>query len=140
MEYPPTKYSFIRYQLPFVLWAVLIFVSSSIPGRNIPKINFPNADKVVHFAIFMVFCALTDRAIRFQNRIPFFSKHHLILSVVITVVYGLIDEGHQLFVPNRDANLMDLAADAVGASLYVVLFWSWSYFRKAILQGLPDEH
>ncbi len=140
MEHPPIRYSFIRYQLPFILWATLIFVSSSIPGRSIPKINFPNADKIVHFIIFMVFCALTDRAIRFQSRVPLLAKYHLVFSVAVTVIYGMIDEGHQLFVPNRDPSLADLAADAVGASLYVGLFWIWSVVRRPKTSGLSGEN
>ena len=139
MAHSPRTYSFNHYQLPFLLWAILIFVSSSIPGRIIPTINFPNADKIVHFIIFMVFCALTDRAIRFQDRFPLLAKYHLIFSVVITVFYGIIDEGHQLFVPNRDASLADLSADAVGASLYVGLFWIWHFARKTEVSSDSDE-
>lgn len=139
MEYPHTKYGFTRYQLPFILWATFIFISSSIPGRSIPKINFPNADKIVHFIIFMVFCALTDRAIKFQGWFPLLAKYHLIFSVVVTVLYGIIDEGHQLFVPNRDASLADLAADAVGALLYVGSFWIWSFAREPKTPNLTDE-
>jgi len=140
MAHPSARYSFTRYQLPFILWATLIFISSSIPGRSIPKINFPNADKIVHFFIFMMFCALTDRAIRFQSRVPFLAKYHLALSVAVTVIYGILDEGHQLFVPNRDASLADLAADAVGASLYVGLVLIWSLARKTKTPSVSDEH
>ena len=140
MEHPTAKYSFTRYQLPFLLWAVLIFVSSSIPGRSIPKIDFPNADKIVHFFIFLVFCALTDRAIKFQGRIPLLATYHLVFSVVVTVLYGIMDEGHQLFVPNRDASLMDLAADAVGAILYVGLFWIWYVARRPKTTTLSGEN
>lgn len=126
MTQSSTTYSIVRYQLPFALWAALIFLTSSIPGRSIPKIDIPYADKVVHFVIFLVFCALTDRAIRFQGRFPILSRYHLVFSVIITIAYGVLDEGHQLFVPNRDASLRDLAADAVGAALYVLLFLALS--------------
>lgn len=131
MQDTPT-YRFVRYQLPFILWAAVIFASSSIPGRNIPKISIPNADKIAHFLIFMVFCALTDRAIKFQDRFPLLAKHHLVFSVLITITYGVIDEGHQLFVPNRDASLNDLAADGIGALLYVgaALLWTRVQRRK----------
>ena len=131
MEQSPTSKSFVRYQLPFVLWAIAIFISSSIPGNDLPDIGILNADKVAHFLIFFIFCALTHRAIKFQSRYPFLARHDLIFSIIITVTYGVIDEGHQIFVPSRDSNLRDLAADALGAFLYVAAIWIWSRLELA---------
>ena len=45
----------------------------------------------------------------------------LFLSAVVTVVYGFSDEFHQLYVPGRSADMYDLAADAAGALLFVLL-------------------
>jgi VanZ family protein len=45
------------------------------------------------------------------------------LAVIwITVGLGLIDELHQLFVPDRQGDVRDLGADALGAVLGVVLY------------------
>lgn len=123
MTETPVRYSVIRYQLPAVLWALIIFVSSSIPSRNLPKFAFLIPDEAFHFVIYFVFCALTDRAIKFQAHIKFLSRNHLLLSLCLTVVYGLIDEAHQYFVPGRDANLIDLLTDFLGAATYVGIAW-----------------
>jgi VanZ family protein len=125
MEQSQSGYSIARYQLPFILWAVAIFISSSIPGSDIPDIGIPNGDKIAHFVIFFVFCALTHRAIKFQMHYPFLARHDLIFSVLITIAYGVIDEAHQIFVPSRDSSLKDLVADALGAILYVSVVWAW---------------
>ena len=39
------------------------------------------------------------------------------VCLLLSVLYGGIDEFHQSFVPGRDPSLHDLAADAVGAAL-----------------------
>jgi VanZ family protein len=131
MDQSQTNHSFARYQLPFILWAIVIFISSSIPGNDLPNIGILNADKIAHFLIFFLFCAFTHRAIKFQDRYPFLARHDLIFSIIITITYGVIDEAHQIFVPSRDSNLRDLAADALGAFLYVGVIWLWSKLHVA---------
>ena len=128
------KSPFVRYQLPVILWALLIFISSSIPGDDFPEINVPMADKIVHFFIFFVFCALTHRAVKHQTRFPFFARHHLLASVLLTVVYGMIDEAHQIFVPIRSPSVRDLLADALGASLYVAVIWLQTRVRSSSME------
>ncbi|MBI4535110.1 MAG: VanZ family protein [Ignavibacteriae bacterium] len=115
--------SFTRYQLPVLLWALIIFVTSSIPSDELPKLDIFRFDKLIHSVVFFVFCALTHRAIRFQDKLPRLAKHQLVFSVVITVIYGLLDEIHQYFVPGRQSSVIDLSADALGGLLYVGLVW-----------------
>jgi len=43
-----------------------------------------------------------------------------LLAVLASTVYGVTDEVHQRFVPGRTADLLDLAADAVGATIAAV--------------------
>jgi VanZ family protein len=123
------SHGFMRYQLPAVLWAAIIFVSSSLPSASLPKITILHVDKVAHFVIFSLFCVLTHRAIRFQNRIPLLSRHALFFSVLITILYGAIDETHQFFVPGRVPSWLDLSADAASAFLYAGAFWLWTWVR-----------
>ena len=53
----------------------------------------------------------------------------LVQAASIAVAYGVTDEWHQSFVPGRDADLWDVVADALGATLAIgavgVLAW-WS--------------
>lgn len=39
------------------------------------------------------------------------------LAVLIAFLFGISDEVHQYFVPNRSADVMDVVADVVGATL-----------------------
>ena len=45
-----------------------------------------------------------------------------VAAVWITIGLGLVDELHQLFVPGRTGDVLDLAADGVGAVLGVTLY------------------
>ena len=41
----------------------------------------------------------------------------LALILGVPLLYGIVDEWHQSFVPGRDASLRDVVADAVGAAV-----------------------
>lgn len=62
------------------------------------------------------------------------------LVVVLVVLYGLLDEFHQYFVPGRTVDIYDALADAAGA-----LLGAWSmYFLVRVLASrttaLPPVH
>ena len=46
-----------------------------------------------------------------------------LLAWTLAVAYGLTDEFHQSFVPDRNGRLDDVLVDAVGAALGVVIGW-----------------
>jgi VanZ family protein len=48
----------------------------------------------------------------------------------IAVVYGMSDELHQSFVPNRHAEWRDLRADAIGAFAAAAGVWLWGIIRR----------
>jgi VanZ family protein len=54
-----------------------------------------------------------------------------LLSVLSAGVYGISDEIHQYFVPGRSADVMDVAADFIGAALGVLLYMCFIIKRTA---------
>jgi VanZ family protein len=103
-----------------LVYAGTIFMLSSIPGKDLPSIRV--SDKLLHTVEFGGFALLLYRALRVLA--PTQSRHFIaLISVVITVCYGVVDEAHQLLVAQRVADLADLAADGLGAGLAV---WGWS--------------
>ena len=46
------KYPFIAYRLPAILFAIVIFIMSAIPGDELPELPFVSFDQVVHCLIF----------------------------------------------------------------------------------------
>ncbi len=113
------RHGFVYDQLPAILWALAIFVASSIQDITIPDLGFVASDKVVHLVIYLVLCGLIYRALKYQGKFHHLSQWSLVFSWVLTVAFGVTDELHQLFVTNRNASVYDLVADAVGAALFV---------------------
>lgn len=113
--------NFIRYQLPVLLWAALIFWLSSL--RTLPHFNTPfiAEDKLAHMTIFFVFCWFSRRALYFQTVSVFLRRWSYIGAFLLTCAYGYFDEVHQLYVPGRSYDYFDLLADASGALCFVVL-------------------
>jgi VanZ family protein len=91
----------------------LIFVLSSLQLQA-PQVNeVPFKDKGLHFVEYAVLGFLVVHAgLRTW-------PHHGVLraasvGVLIAVAWGVLDELHQAFVPQRQADAMDLAADVLG--------------------------
>ena len=110
----------LKYWVPVILYAVLIFIISSIPQppQGLPSI--PYLDKVLHLIEYSIFGFLLYRAfINSDNK--FLVKYCIFFSILTAVCYGLSDEYHQLFVPTREFDLYDLLFDGIGASISVMI-------------------
>lgn len=119
---------FVRYQLPFLLWLLLIFVLSAIP--NVPSVKFPvSPDKVAHAGIYFVLCLLSRRAFFHQQKISWLRGHSVLLALALTVLYGVIDEIHQVYVPGRTPDVYDALADAFGGLMSAGWIWFSSLRR-----------
>jgi hypothetical protein len=108
---------------PLIIWSLIIFISSSIPGYALPDISIWSWDKWVHVAIFglMALCAL----IGFESAAVYRGKSRtwvILWSLMYCVVYGASDEWHQWFVPNRSCELLDFYADLVGIGAIHALY------------------
>ncbi len=107
--------------VPVVLYCLLIFGLSSVP--DVPSLPGGLSDKTGHVLLYAGLGFLVARALGGGRR-------HLslwlgVVTVLAVTAYGLSDETHQLFVPNRHFDLKDLAADLVGASAGTAAQWLW---------------
>lgn len=123
--------STLRYWGPVGLYAALIFGGSSIsnPPESIASVLKEISDKALHLAEYSILGALTYRACRHAAG-TWAARHAVIVAVVGCGVYGLSDEVHQLFVPFRQGDSLDLVADTAGA-LLGALTWRWAEWRNA---------
>jgi VanZ family protein len=105
---------------PPAAWAALLFTASSLPLRS-GGVLFPHADTLVHGLEYAVLGFLTARALRIAR--PAWSRRDVALAAgLLGAAYGLTDEAHQAFVPERSPEWSDLAADAAGSLLGAGLF------------------
>jgi VanZ family protein len=98
-----------------VAWAAVIFVLSSIPGRAIPAVAIVNFDKIAHTGVYFVFGALCFLALpKSPSRT---ASTYVLWAGALATLYGVSDEIHQLFVPGRSSEVLDVVADCVGGFL-----------------------
>ncbi len=127
-----TPVRFLKYHLPFWFWAVLIFITSSIPGDKLPDKTFELSDKVIHFFVYLILYVTASYSFYKQNKFGLIKKHFYSAGLILALLYGISDEFHQYFVPKRSCDLLDLFADAAGAAAGMLVVYFTFYKRKII--------
>jgi VanZ family protein len=134
---------FLSRYLPLVAWLALISYASSdsFSAGNTSRIIgplvlwlFPNTSaetlatihlitrKLAHFTEYAILAFLAARAFR-TSRNPAISRHWFLISATLIVVYALIDEYHQSFVPSRTGTVYDSFIDIAGGLIALVFVW-----------------
>ena len=109
---------------PVVLHMALIFGLSSIAyPPDVSDAGIENLDKYVHVLLYGALSALFIRA-RSGGWSQSITLGAAISAVIFATAYGVTDELHQLFVPPRQMDALDLVADAVGAALAAALLYA----------------
>lgn len=100
----------LSYWILVILYVILIFYLSSGPVT----VDLPGSDKLYHMAEYGILSFLLYNALSssFKRERPW---KIVLLAIILTVLYGISDEFHQLFVPSRSADVYDVVADASGA-------------------------
>ncbi|HSM91322.1 MAG TPA: VanZ family protein, partial [Anaeromyxobacteraceae bacterium] len=75
-------------------------------------VHVPHLDKVLHAGAYGVLAALAARGLL---ALGWTARRTLGIALVAASLYGVTDELHQAFVPGRDADPLDWAADTAGA-------------------------
>jgi VanZ family protein len=53
-----------------------------------------------------------------------------LVAIAISSLYGVTDEYHQVFVPGRTFDVLDMAADAFGSVVGAGAMWAWSIINR----------
>jgi VanZ family protein len=126
---------FLSRYLPLVIWLAFISYASSdsFNASNTSRIIgplvlwlFPNTSpesmatihlvtrKIAHFSEYAILGFLAARAFRPYPR-------WFLISAVLIVIYALLDEYHQSFVPSRTASVFDSLIDMTGGITALIL-------------------
>ena len=89
-----------------------IFAASSVPGSQLPGTLW---DKLVHLVVYGVLGLFFLLPLA-GGRLSGVSLRSCASAVVLALIYGISDEVHQAFTPDRTPDVMDVVADTVGAA------------------------
>ncbi|RXR20629.1 hypothetical protein EQG63_01470 [Flavobacterium amnicola] len=107
-------------------WTLLILFLSFKNPSNIPNIDIPNIDKVVHFMFYFVFVFLWYRYLYFLKKTK---TIYVFILVVIAILLGiLIEFGQECFTLTRQADFFDVVANSLGS--IVGVFMSFILMNK----------
>jgi VanZ family protein len=110
---------FLKFWLPVILWAGIIFWLSSIPDLESGLKQDFILRKIAHILEFAFLTFLLLRAISAEVVLP---KRIVIYAVIFALFYALTDEYHQSFVLGRQCSLKDVGIDSIGI-LITGLVW-----------------
>lgn len=118
----------VPWSIALALYCLAIFAASSMsrpPGLE--EVSRHLSDKLIHAAAFFGMAILAIQAARARWPARTLSAH-LAAGVLFTVLFGVSDEVHQLFTPGRAAEVLDVAADAIGACVAALMIYALSRF------------
>ncbi len=100
--------------------------------------SFYMSDKLLHGIEYAVFGALVFHALQDSPQPIERGGKVIILSILIVILYGISDEFHQSYVPNRDASVYDLIADVVGGGIgiYAMVLLKRRWSRRNQIAGV----
>jgi VanZ family protein len=120
---------------PAVAWAAVIFGLSAQPGLKISSdasVDGP-ARHVAHGFVYTVLTVLIVHGLGQLGR-PLTLRTALIAGA-LGVGYGVTDELHQTFVPDRTGQAIDVGYDAIGVGVGLGIAWAWGRLRTTSRTG-----
>ncbi len=108
------------YWVPTVLWMGVIYFLSTLPESATPGRGIIS-DKVCHAGEYFILAFLILFALQRTTQFRFSTSFWIIFAWV--AVYGLSDEIHQLYVPTRHFDVLDLLADVGGMAVLFFILW-----------------
>jgi len=110
------------------IWLALIWIVSSVPANSLPKLDTFNLDTLAHLAVYLVFGLLLFA----NHRRGLFNRYSRQQLLMAAVILAALDEAHQVFIPNRQVSVIDLAANIGGLAL--------AYFISRCVQRRHDRN
>ena len=117
--------------IPLIIYWLIILIGTTIPADAFVDV-FELSDKVEHFIAYFGLAVLLGLNLHFQEKWEKISLYYIVATLVICLTYGVFDELHQLFVPNRMAEFGDWVADSLGT---ITGLFAVSVFLQKIMKN-----
>ena len=110
---------------------LVVLVATLIPGSAVPSVGISHIDLLAHMLLFAAWSAAVSLDIGFLAARPW-------LMFGLALVFAVVTETLQLASPGRAFDLLDVAADAAGAGLGILLAAEWRRHRSSAM-ALPGH-
>jgi len=104
-----------------LLIAIEIFCLSSLPGGSLNIVGNVWLSRAYHFVVFFTFSFFLFMSIKSEKEIK---MEQILLVLMISSLYAITDEIHQIFTPFRNCTFVDFMTDLTGINLatFISLF------------------
>lgn len=115
---------FLRHNLFWVIWTVIILFLSLTPGNEIPVFNWKIVpfDVIVHLAVYAVLSHSMLVGFNKQRDFSYLRKKATIIVIGVTALLGLLLELMQIAVEGRYFDVKDIIANTLGVLIGVLAF------------------
>jgi VanZ family protein len=123
----------VFYYFPAILWMVLIFYLSSIPGlkSGVPSMGLEMFfRKIAHLTEYFILTFLVWRIFKKHFILLVDFNKTLFLSFITVLIFAITDEIHQYFVEDRAGRAVDVLTDGLGAFLCLIVIIYFSKIKK----------
>jgi VanZ family protein len=116
----------IKNWTPAFIVMIVISIASSATGPFINSVGLNNEGYHIggHFIFFIFLCIAYYKATK-----------NIFHSIMLTLVFGIIDEFHQTFTPFRSASFFDIFVDTAGGLISGILLWKYQHILPKKLKN-----
>jgi VanZ family protein len=136
MQMPQRLYRILSHRFPALAWTLFIFILLALPGKMLPNENhfsIPQLDKMVHIILFGSFVFLWSFYFSTKESKETLKGKYLRITVIACLYGSAMEVIQKYFIPNRDFDLYDIAADVAGAIAgYIVV--------KLVVSGMVNTN
>jgi len=127
------KYKRYLFSIPLILASITIFIASHQEGVPFDTSIFIFQDKVMHFFAYTIYGYTIQLYLKSLNLAK---SKYIMFTIMIGSLFGLSDEFHQYFIPNRSTEFFDWVADTLGVSFSLVFSKHISIFYNYLYNKL----
>jgi VanZ family protein len=121
------KHYALSYALTILIAIFIFYISSKPFYKGAPGPEFFLKPYLYHFGIFALLAFFFSLSlIKGNNRM----KSLILIAILFAIAYGILDELHQFFVPNRSCSIDDFVTDSTGIISAAVFYISNLIWRE----------
>jgi VanZ family protein len=116
----------IKKWIPAIIVMAIISGVSSVNGPYINSLGLGYEAYHIngHFILFMFLCVAYFKATK-----------NIFNSIMLTLIFGIIDEFHQIFTPFRSSSIFDIFVDTAGGLISGGILWKFQHILPKRLRN-----